>query len=57
MTWSSERQLAHKIAKKKKNYMELNVEENQLKLTKYLYLKSKCVHVPYEKKNWIQEKL
>lgn len=55
MTWSSERQLAHKMAKK--NYMELNVEENQLKLTKYLYLKSKCVHVPYEKKNWIQEKL
>lgn len=30
--------------------MELNVEENQLKLMKYLYLKSKCVHVPYEKK-------
>lgn len=30
--------------------MELNVEENQLKLTKYLYLKSKCVHFPYEKK-------
>lgn len=30
--------------------MELNVEENQLKLMKYLYLKSKCVHVPYERK-------
>lgn len=47
MTWSSERQLAHKMAKK--IHMELNGEENQLKLMKYLYLKSKCVHVPYEK--------
>lgn len=53
MTWSPERQLAHKM---EKIHMELNVEENQLKLMKYLYLKSKCVHVPYWKKNWIEEK-
>lgn len=46
MTWSSERQLAHKW---QKIHMELNVEENQLKLMKYLYLKSKCVHILYEK--------